>query len=832
MKVSLKQTVGKKPAGKHTADDLRTILALHAIAVNEMAQGLCVLDAEYRIVLFNRRFIEITGISSTHVRLGAPMRALFEQSAKETNSSKSTATETWSEIERRFVRGEAFLLSRGFCEGGTIDFNFRPTPGDGWVLTCEKPAEKMLLEVPHRAGFLDQVIEHVSHGLCVFDADLNLILCNDQYLQIYGYDRAFIVPGVSLRNILKHTTSFETYAGATADKLDERLIGLFRHEEATGRLRLSGGRFIEMRVLPIATGGWLTEHEDISRKVLYEQTLHDRNQLLDAALDHMAHGLCAFDDQLNLIVVNKRYLEIYGLTFEDAQPGTPLIELMRSSIARGIHGAGIDAEQMFADFKMRLIENKEPELHRHLADGRVIMVRHQPMVGGGWVGTYEDITERYRSEERIARIARHDALTELPNRLLFSEKMIDGLARVTQKKEAMAVMCFDLDNFKAVNDSLGHPIGDKLLQELAKRLCITVGNDDTIARLGGDEFAIIHPTVSGQDAENLAQRLINATSTPFVIENHEIHSSICIGVAIAPQHGVTADQLMKCADIALYRAKAQGRNTWRLFDAEMDVQIQARRALEIDLHRALTAGEFHIDYQPLIKLATNEVVGMEALVRWTHPDRGAISPAEFIPIAEETGLIVSLGEWVLRQACAEATKWPATIKLAVNLSPLQFRSRSLVSVVINALAATRLSAARLELEITEATMIQNDDSVVDMLHQLRGFGVRIAMDDFGTGYSSLSYLRKFPFDRIKIDQSFIADSDSNADSAIIVRTIAGLGEALGIETTAEGIETVEQLKLVQRAGCTEGQGFFISRPRSASEIRHFLGEFQRLVTAA
>jgi diguanylate cyclase (GGDEF)-like protein len=832
MTASFKKTADKKNAGKHTVEDLRTILALHAIAVDEMAQGLCVLDAEYRIVLFNRRFIEMTGNRSTHVRLGAPMRALFEEKTSDEKFSKPATTEMWSEIQQMCVHGEPFRMRRRFSKGAPIDFHFQPTAGGGWVLTCDSGSEKPLLGASDQAEFLNQVVEHISHGLCVFDTDKNLVRCNQQYLQIYGYDPTLIKPGVSFRDILKRATNFEIRADSTPDKVFDELIALLGREKATQRLRLTGGRIVEMRVVPIATGGWLTEHENVTSKELYEQTLHDRNQLLDAALDHMAHGLCAFDDQLNLIVVNKRYLEIYGLTFEDARPGTPLIELMRGSIARGVHDANIDAERMFADFKMRLIEKKEPELHRHLADGRVIAVRHQPMLEGGWVGTYEDITERYRSAEKIAHTARHDALTELPNRLLFGERMVEGLARVVEKNESMAVMCFDLDNFKAVNDSLGHPVGDKLLKEFAKRLCVTVGKDDTIARLGGDEFAIIHPTSNKDDIVDLARRIMNATSTPFVIEGHEIHSSICIGIAIAPTHGVTDDQLMKCADLALYRAKAQGRNTWSLFDAEMDVQVQARRALEIDLHRAFTAGEFRIHYQPVIKLATQEVVGMEALVRWLHPDRGMISPAEFIPIAEETGLIVPLGEWVLRQACAEATKWPATIKLAVNLSPVQFRSRTLVSVVINALAATRLSAARLELEITEAVMMQNDDSVVEMLHQLRGFGVRIAMDDFGTGYSSLSYLRRFPFDRIKIDQSFIADSDSNADSAIIVRTIAALGDALGIETTAEGIETAEQLKLVQLAGCTEGQGYLIGRPRSASETGEFIGQSQRLVSAA
>ena len=693
---------------EHGDNELRTILALHAIAVSEMAQGLCLLDLEYRVVLFNRRFVEILGLSPNLVRLGVSIRTILRDGEKKNNSTSSAYLDMWCEIEKLFSHGEPFRLYRRFSTDAVIALHFQPTKGDGWVLTCEE---------------LDA---NMSHG----------------------------------------------------------------------------------------------------------QELQDRNRLLDAALDHMAHGLCAFDDQMNLIVANRRYLEMYGLTCEDAKPGTPMIELMRGSIAHGIHHAGIDAEQMFDDLKMRLIENKEPQLLRHLANGQVVAVRHQPMVGGGWVGTYEDITERYRAQDNIAYVARHDTLTELPNRLMFGERMIEGLSHVAEKKKTMAVMCFDLDNFKAVNDSLGHPAGDKLLQELARRLCMVVGNSDTVARLGGDEFAIIYPGAGRSDVEELARRLINTTANPFLIDGRVIHSSICIGTAIAPEHGCTAEQLMKCADIALYRAKAQGRGTWRLFNPEMDAEIQARRVLEVDLHRALSAGEFHIDYQPLINLATNEVVGMEALVRWMHPERGPIPPAEFIPIAEESGLIVPLGEWVLRRACAEARNWPGTIRLAVNLSPVQFRNRTLVSVVINTLAAERLSAERLELEITEAALMQNEDSVLTMLRQLREMGVRIAMDDFGTGYSSLSYLRKFPLDRIKIDRSFIADSGSNADSAVIVRTISGLGQALGIDTTAEGIETAEQLKFVQQAGCTEGQGYFIGRPRAASETREFIAEFQRVGTAA
>jgi diguanylate cyclase (GGDEF)-like protein len=820
----------KRTAGKHSVDELHTILALHAIAVSEMAQGLCVVDADLRIVLFNRRLGEILGVRSKLLHVGVPLRAVFAADDQGHLIEPAAAAEMWKEVEELIARGAPFRLHRMVHENAAVAFDFRPTSGRGWVLTCEEPNRSA--SAAPQSEFLKEVIEHVSHGLGVFDAEHRLVLCNEEFVQTYGLDTTLVKPGVSLRGIFNHASTRGVFSEAAADKIDDEIDALFGEEKATRQFHLSDGRVIETRALRIGGGGWLTEHRNVTRRVRHEAALQDRNHLLDAVLDHMAHGLCAFDDKLELIVVNSRYLEIYGLTFEEARPGTPMIELMRRSITRGVHRPGIGAEEMMADFKKRLIDNKEPELIRHLADGRVVAVRHQPMVGGGWVGTYEDITERYRAEENIVRIARHDALTDLPNRVLFGEKMVEGLARVAAKKEAMAIMCFDLDNFKAVNDSLGHPIGDKLLQELAKRLSVTVDAEDTIARLGGDEFAIIHPTSGARETEKLARRLVGTTATPFMIEGQEIHASICIGIAMAPEHGTTAEQLMKCADLALYRAKDQGRNSWRFFDPEMDLQIQARRALEVDLHRALGAGEFHIDYQPLINLASNDVVAMEALVRWTHPVRGEVSPVEFIPIAEETGLIVPLGEWVLRQACADARKWPAAVRLSVNLSPVQFRNRNLVSVVINALAAARLSATRLELEITEAALMQNADSIVGTLRQLRELGARIAMDDFGTGYSSLSYLRKFPFDRIKIDKAFIAEADTNDDSAAIVRTIAALGKTLDIETTAEGIETVEQLKLVRRAGCTEGQGFLIGRARPAAEAQKFFAEYQRVVTAA
>jgi diguanylate cyclase (GGDEF)-like protein len=408
--------------------------------------------------------------------------------------------------------------------------------------------------------------------------------------------------------------------------------------------------------------------------------------------------------------------------------------------------------------------------------------------------------------------------------------MSDGLARVEAAAEPMAVMCIDLDNFKTVNDTLGHPFGDRLLRSVGERLRSVIGDGDTIARIGGDEFAVLQAAACRPTAERLARSLIEAMSQPIVIDEHEFNSGISIGIAIAPQDGIASDELMKCADLALYRAKADGRNTFRFFEKDMGAQVRARRALELDLRRAFTAGSFDLVYQPLVSLVSGELSGMEALLRWTHDERGPISPAEFIPLAEETGLIVPLGEWVLRRACAEAARWPEPIRVAVNLSPLQFRSPGLVATVANALANAGLASRRLEFEITEAVLLQNDETILGILHQLRSLGIRISMDDFGTGYSSLGYLRSFPFDKIKIDRSFI--SATGRETGAIIGTIASLGAALGIETTAEGVETSEQLEVVRRAGCTEVQGYLISRPLPAPELPHFIAQFSRIGIAA
>ena len=444
----------------------------------------------------------------------------------------------------------------------------------------------------------------------------------------------------------------------------------------------------------------------------------------------------------------------------------------------------------------------------------------------GYLVAVVDITERRKAEARIAFMAHHDGLTNLPNRELYQDRLREALERNESANTRVAVLCVDLDLFKNVNDSFGHPVGDRLLRLVADRLRSQVRGNNLVARLGGDEFAVILASdVSPNEASDFSSRLIKTLSACYEIDGIEVVIGASIGIALSPGDGESTEELMRNADMALYRAKSDGGGVHRFFEREMDRQAQKRRDMELDLRRAFTNGEFELHYQPLVDIAADRISGFESLLRWRHPEKGMISPADFIPVAEDIGLIVSLGEWVLREACAEAAKWPADVKVAVNLSPVQFRSRNLVQVVISALANSGLSPTRLELEITESLFLAETEANLAILHQLRELGVSISMDDFGTGYSSLSYLRSFPFDKIKIDRSFVKDITERPDCVAIVRAISGLGRSLNITTTAEGVETTDQLDWLRNEGCNEVQGFLFSAAKPAAEVGGLLFKF-------
>lgn len=558
-----------------------------------------------------------------------------------------------------------------------------------------------------------------------------------------------------------------------------------------------------------------------SQRELQEQTLR-----LDTAINNMGEGLCMFDADKRLVVCNDRYARMYQLPPELLRAGTSHHDIITHRITHGIlkGDTSASAAKSVLSTLGTLPSNAVSSRIDELADGRLICVTRQPMAGGGWVATHLDVTEQRRSEARITYMAEHDALTDLPNRVLLRERLAQALASTQRGGADLAVLMLDLDRFKEVNDTLGHPLGDALLQAVAARLSACVGDTALVARLGGDEFAVIaHLANPVAEAAALAERFRKALCEPFDLGDHQVITGTSIGIALAPRDGTDSDAILKCADLALYRAKNGGRGGFHFFEPELDQLMQERRTLERDLRSALVNGEFELYYQPFVDLSSGEIGGCEALLRWHHPQRGLVLPADFIPLAEETGLIVPLGEWVVRTACAEAATWPAGLRIAVNLSPAQFRSKELVAVVVVALGSAGLSPQRLELEVTETVIMHDSEAVFAALSQLRALGVRIALDDFGTGYSSLSFLQKFPFDKIKIDRSFVRElSGADEEALLIARAVVRFAVSLGKTTTAEGVETKDQLDILRADGCTEMQGYYFSVPKRAADIAQML----------
>jgi diguanylate cyclase (GGDEF)-like protein len=534
----------------------------------------------------------------------------------------------------------------------------------------------------------------------------------------------------------------------------------------------------------------------------------------------MSQGLCMFDSDGRLLVWNKRYLEIFALETDQLRVGMSQRQIVERLVGLGRYAPDLTVDILCEGTRTSLVQGQATSILRELADGRTVAATHRAMSGGGWVTTFEDVTERRRNEDRITYMARHDALTDLPNRAALHE-IGEVMLGQLRPSEFLAVLCLDLDRFKPVNDGFGHATGDKLLRCVAQRLQRQVRAGATVARMGGDEFVVLHRVETLTDAESLARRLIAAVSAPYAFDGLRVEIGMSAGIVLSGRDDGTVIPLLQNADLALYQAKADGRGTYRVFEARMDERARARLSLEQELREALTNNCFEVFYQPLVDLGSNDVIGLEALVRWRHAERGLTSPAVFIPLAEETGLIVPLGEWVLRRACRDAARWPRHVRVAVNVSPHQLRQRNFTAMVISALSESGLDPKRLELEITESVLLEETDANLKTLHALRSFGVRIAMDDFGTGYSSISYLRRFPFDKIKIDRSFVREIGEKPEASAIIRAIIGLGRSLNMTTLVEGIETEVQRSAVQAEGAHEMQGFLFSSPRPAQEIDAF-----------
>ncbi len=656
-------------------------------------------------------------------------------------------------------------------------------------------------------GRLLDAMESSHEGIVVVDREGYVVLANDQIAAALGRQG-------------------QAFGGIVGTPWTE-LAAALPSADARGEIAMPGRKWLNISRGATREGGFVAVIADIT--ALKEQgiRLEAINVRLDTALDNMSQGLCLFDAEGKLTVVNGRYSELFHLPPGRVRLGLTLLDLIALRVEQGNH-AGTTVEALVME-KMAAVARRKPgALTMPLSDGRTISVLLRPAPKGGWAITYEDVTERRRAEERVVFMARHDALTRLPNRTLFSECLLQALGNLGQTR-GLAVLCLDLDRFKSVNDTFGHAAGDLLLQVVAQRLQACIRAEDTVSRVGGDEFTIIQAApYSREDSIALAERIIAATNEPYDLYGQRAVVGVSVGIAVAPKDGMLPDPLLRNADMALYRAKSEGRGIWRFFEPEMDESIRARRALGATLREALANEEFELHYQPIYDLDYDRVRAFEALLRWRHPELGHVQPSEFIPIAEELGLMVPLGHWVLHQACAEAVRWPAHISVSVNVSPAQFESGQLVQTVAGALRSAQLPGMRLILEVTETVLFSKSTASLAVIEELRGMGVRTSLDDFGTGYSSLSYLATFPIDQIKIDQSFIYNLGKTG-TAVIVRAIIGLADSLSLRVVAEGVETMEQVQWLRDAGCDDVQGYLLAEPSAPQDLAKF---FELRVTEA
>ncbi len=690
----------------------------------------------------------------------------------------------------------------------------------GELVRKRAEAEKAVAEARLAHERLREAIDILPQGIVFLDAEGRYILWNKKYAEIYHATSDLFQPGAKLEDTLRIGVARGSYPeaiGREEEWLSERLSRLYRpgdrHEQ-----KLTDGRVVLIEERLTGDGGVIGLRVDITELKQREESFR---LLFDGNPVPMI--VCALDDE-SVLAVNDAAIAHYGY-----DRGT--FECMN---IRNIQA--FEAEAPWSGEQSG--DERAVRVWKHVkADGSLIDVAiysrqlahdNKPAM----LLALMDITERKRAEARLAFMSQHDGLTGLPNRAMLRERLDDLLVMSRRSGQKAAVLCLDLDNFKVINDALGHAVGDRLLCGVAKRLRSSLREEDFIARLGADEFVIIQQgIVRPEDAGLMAQRLIDAIGEPYLIEGHTVVVTASSGIAIAPSDGDSADTLLKNVDLALSRSKAAARGTFSFFEAGMDAKAQTRRKLEVDLRAAIEQCVLRPYYQPLIDLSSGRITGFEALVRWPHPERGMIPPSEFIPVAEGTGLIGQLGGVILRRACNEAAQWPGDARVAVNLSPLQFRNGNLLAVVMDALKQSGLPAKRLELEITETVLLDKSDQVLATLHALRMLGVRMSMDDFGSGYSSLSYLRSFPFDKIKIDQSFVRGLAGNQDAQAIVRAIVSLGRGLGVTVTAEGIETEDELGCLRNEGCHEGQGFLFSKARPQEEVLAMMARQQAQLVA-
>jgi diguanylate cyclase (GGDEF)-like protein/PAS domain S-box-containing protein len=657
----------------------------------------------------------------------------------------------------------------------------------------------------------------------LYDASARVVICNQRYVGMYGLSTDIVKPGCHFYDLIQHRKDTGSYDGDVHEFCSDIMRNVAQGKVSSTVMEGGDGRAFMIVNKPLAQGGWVATIEDITERLNLEQE-RDRNQtFLREIIDHIPSQITVKDARDHRYLLANRVAEVqFGLS-RDAIVGKTAFDLLPKQLAERI---ATDDERALQSADGLLLDEhawESQSMGRRYITSRRIGIRDQAGDPRYIIDVVEDVTERRLADEKIAHMAHYDALTDLPNRTLFRARIERELEKVGEG-EQFALLYIDIDEFKGINDSLGHHVGDELLKTVASRIRGCLKATDLIARLGGDEFAVIQTAVGSRaDVVEFVTRIREAIRQPYQCLGHQLSTDASIGIALAPQDSTELDQLIKNADLAMYAAKAEGRRTHRFFEPAMHASAKARLNMELDLRETMVNSGFEIHYQPFVNLQRNEVSGCEALLRWRHPVRGMVSPAEFIPVAEDTGLINELGDWVLNTACAEAASWPDHIRLAVNVSPVQFNCATLALKITGALAASGLPPPRLELEITEAVLIRDDEAALAILHQLRAIGVRIALDDFGTGYSSLSYLKRFPFDKIKIDRSFVTDITEADGSSAIVQAVVNIATERNITTTAEGVETERQKQMLRALGCTEMQGYLFSAAKPAAELRKLLG---------
>ena len=799
---------------RHAEEQVREQKVQLDAALNSITQGLLMFGADGRLILCNRRYLELYGLKREAVQPGITLPELLE--LRKANGTFGRDPKAYTGLMKAALAGgRPMTFTPELEDGRTISIEHHPL-GDGrWVSTHEDITERRHADQQLREQKLqlDTALNNMSQGLNMFDASGRLVVCNERYLQMYRLSPDIAKPGCTVGELVNARVASGTFFSADPERYTQELLDAMQKRESTSTtMELTDGRIVAVISHPTPDGnGWVVTHEDITERRRTEMELHRSQALANIVIENVPSTIVLKDAHtLRYVLVNRAGEDYFGIP-RKAMIGKIAEEVFSKDTADTIaeHDEEImrTGEPQFYDERPQ----KTPGGATRIAATTRIPIRDAQGQSQYLLTVVDDRTHRKRAEAQIARLVHHDLLTSLPNRAAFTACLDATIETAARDNQSFALLCLDFDRFKEVNDVYGHATGDEMLRQVSTSLQAAAGGA-FLARLGGDEFVVI--ATDGEQpgaAEAMADRLLAAVNQDIGVNGHSVRIGLSIGVAVFPVDGADATTLVGNADAALYRAKAERRGTFRFFEAGMDKRLRDQRALQQELRNAIERSELTLHYQPQARI-DGKIIGFEALVRWQHPQRGTITPGTFIPLAEESGLIVPMGEWIMREACRQAASWPKPLQIAVNLSPVQFRHGDLPGLVHSVLLETGLSPSRLELEITEGVLIDDFSRAVSILRRLKALGVRIAMDDFGTGYSSLSYLQAFPFDKIKIDQAFISNLEQNSQSATIIRAVIGLARGLELPVLAEGVETNEQLAFLIKESCDEIQGYLIGRP--------------------